>query len=234
MLGIAVAVAVLAVSTAATGRADSGVSHGQTYGVTMVPITGATPDNRGHWSAQIGQLSGGDTGVRNAFNKASDASARGQIDQIRAAASPDVEWSFESKSTVTFRAAAIAEVVEGVYYAKGAAHGSNSVSTVVIDSRSAEPVTLAGLFSNEQAGLNRLSEQTKLIFPQAYGGPAPMPDEQGNKPIPENFANWIPTPAGMELHFTDYQFGHGLPVITVPWSALTDVLAPDSIALTHD
>lgn len=234
VFGATVAVAVLAMSTATTARADSGVSNGQTYGVTTTSITGSTPDNRGHWSAQVGQLSDGDTGVRDAFNQASAASARGQIDQILAAMSPDVEWSFESKSTVTFRAAAIAEVIKGVYYAKRAAHGTDSVSTVVIDSRSAKPVTLAGLFSNEQAGLNRLSEQTKLIFPQVYGGPAPMPDEQGNKPIPENFANWIPTSAGMQLHFTDYQFGHGLPVITVPWSALSDVLATDMVALTHD
>ena len=80
-----------------------------------------------------------------------------------------------------------------------------------------------------------LSEQTKVIFPKVYGGTqGPMGDEQGNRPIAETFANWTPTAAGIELHFADYQFGHGLPVITVPWSALTDVLAPDMTALTHD
>lgn len=235
VLGTAAAIVIAAASATTTCRADSGVSNGQTYGVTAASITGATPDNRGRWNAQVGQLSGGDTGVRDAFNKASDASARGQIAQMRTDASPDMEWSFESKPTVTFRAVAVAEVVEGVYYAKQAAHPTNYVSTVVIDSRSAKPVTLADLFSNEQSGLNRLSQQTKVIFPQVYdGGPAPMPDEQGNRPIRENFANWIPTAAGMELHFSDYQFGHGLPVITVPWSALTDLLAPNMMALTHD
>ena len=35
-----------------------------------------------------------------------------------------------------------------------------------------------------------------------------------------------PHPAGMEIHFADYQFGHGRPVITVPWPALDGVLAP--------
>jgi hypothetical protein len=39
---------------------------------------------------------------------------------------------------------------------------------------------------------------------------------------------------GMEIHFADYQFTvHGLWVITVPWSALTDVLAPNMMALTQ-
>jgi hypothetical protein len=51
--------------------------------------------------------------------------------------------------------------------------------------------------------------------------------------VPKNFANWIPTAAGIELHFTDGQFGHGLPVITVPWSTVADVLAPDMTALAR-
>nr|WP_224770161.1 RsiV family protein [Mycobacterium simulans] len=229
-----VVVATLSTPTS-TSRADSGVSNGQTYAVTATSITGATPDDRGRWNAQVAQLSGGAAGVRDAFNKAGDASTREQIEQMRADASPDTDWLFESKSTVSFRAVAIAEVIVGVYSAKEAAHPTNYVSTVVIDSRSAKPVTLADLFSNEQDGLNRLAEQTKVIFPRVYGGgPTPMPDEPGNKPIAANFANWIPTSAGMEIHFADYQFGHGLPVITVPWPALTDVLAPDMMALTHD
>jgi hypothetical protein len=60
-----------------------------------------------------------------------------------------------------------------------------------------------------------------------------MRDEPGNRPVPQNFANWIPTAAGIELHFTDDQFGHGLPVITVPWSTVSDVLAPDMTALAQ-
>jgi hypothetical protein len=37
----------------------------------------------------------------------------------------------------------------------------------------------------------------------------------------------------MEIHFADYQFGPGLPVITVPWTALSDVLAADMSALAQ-
>ena len=53
----------------------------------------------------------------------------------------------------------------------------------------------------------------------------------GNAPVEANFANWIPTPSGLEIHFADYQFAHGLPVLTVPWSALDDLLAPGMAAL---
>ncbi|WP_188069180.1 DUF3298 domain-containing protein [Mycobacterium pseudoshottsii] len=222
-------------TTAAAAGAKSGVSNGETYEVTMVSVTGATPDNLGRWDVNIGQLAGGDAGVRDAFNQASDASGHQQLDQMRAETGPDTQWDFESHSAVTFRPVAIAEVITGVHSAKEAAHPNNYVNTIVIDSRSAKPITLADLFANEQAGLERLSEQTRLIFPKVWGGgPSPMLDEPGNRPIAENFANWIPISQGIELHFFDYQFGHGLPVITVPWSALTDVLAPDMVALEHD
>ncbi|OBI78554.1 hypothetical protein A9X01_27270 [Mycobacterium asiaticum] len=219
-------------ATSAPANPDSGVSQGQTYGITIISIDGATPDNRGRWHGRAAQLSGGDPRVADAFNNASRASANGQIEPVRAAADPDAEWLLELNPTLTFRPTAIAELIVGVYSARHAAHPTNSVSTIAIDSRTAKPITLADLFRNQQDGLNRLAEQTKIIFPQVYGGSTP--DEEGTRPIADNFANWIPTSAGMELHFNDYQFGHGLPVITVPWSALTDVLAPDMLALTHD
>jgi hypothetical protein len=102
----------------------------------------------------------------------------------------------------------------------------------VIDSRNAAPITLGGLFLDEQAGLNRFSEQTKLLLPAESGQPAGSFDnEPGAAPTEANFANWIPTPAGVELHFDDYQFFHGTPVITVPWQALDGLLRPEAYAL---
>ena len=86
------------------------------------------------------------------------------------------------------------------------AHPTTYIGTVVIDSRTAKPITLADLFSDEQAGLQRLSEQTKL------------------EPVETSFADWIPTADGIEIH--------RLPqTLTVPWSALNDVLAPGMAGL---
>ena len=80
---------------------------------------------------------------------------------------------------------------------------------MVIDSRSADPIMLTDLFTDEQAGLNRLSELT------------------GAEPRAENFVNWLPTTEGLEIHFAPYQFGIALPETkTVVWTALADVLAP--------
>ncbi len=212
---------------------DSQISNGKSYTVTVAPIEGATADGRGHWRAEVGRISGGDPRVAESFNKAGNASARYQIDQVRADADTSSPWRLEIQSALTFRPIAIAQVLTGVYYAKDAAHPTNYVSTVVIDSRNAKPITLSDLFITEQDGLNRFSEQTKRIWPTTYGGGEPMSDEPGNRPIAENFANWIPTAEGIQIHFADYQFGHGSPVITVPWSSLTDVLAPDMKALAQ-
>ncbi|HEY1841822.1 MAG TPA: DUF3298 domain-containing protein [Mycobacterium sp.] len=212
----------------------SGVSNNQNYIVTMMPIDGTTPDGAGRWHVMVGQLSGGDPAVTGAFNESSNTSAHHQIVQARSDASGVQGWNFESKSAITFRPTAIGEVLSGASYTKGAAHPTDYVSTVVIDSRTAHPITLGDLFTEEQAGLDRLSEQTKSIWPKVYGpggDGAPMLDEPGNRSVPQNFANWIPTAAGIELRFTDGQFGHGLPVITVPWPAFSDLLAPDMKAL---
>lgn len=209
------------------------MSNQQGYTVTRSVISGATPDGGGRWNAEVGQLSGGDPRVAEVFNNAADASARQQIERARADADSIPDWTFEVKPELTFRPTAVAQLLTGVYYAKGAAHPTNYVSSVVIDSRTAKPITLTDLFADEREGLVRLSEQTKQIWPTVYGDGEPMADEPGNQPIAENFANWIPTAEGMELHFADYQFGHGLPVITVPWSSLTDVLAPDMAALAQ-
>jgi len=58
-----------------------------------------------------------------------------------------------------------------------------------------------------------------------------MPNVPGNKPLSDNFDSWIPTPAGLEIHFADGQFVDGTPVITVPWAAIDDLLAPGMEAL---
>jgi hypothetical protein len=200
----------------------SGSSNDQPYTVAIAERD--APDGHGRWVTRVGHLDGGDPAVTHAFNTAGDTSAAGLLDQVRADAHPGWwDWNFDITPAVTFRPTAISEVLTGVYYARQAAHPVDYISTIVIDARTAQPITLNALFRDEPSGLQRLSEQTRLLLPIA-GGP-------GNEPREENFANWIPTAAGMEMHFRDYQFGHGLPVITVPWAALTDLLAPDMTAL---
>lgn len=187
----------------------------------------ATPDGKGRWSLVVDLVDGGDAKVAEAFNNAVKASAADQLEPVKRDADPEGTWTFDTDPKIYFGGASIAELISGLYSHVPAAHPVGYISTVVIDSRSAKPITLGELFTDKQAGLNRLSEQTKQLLPAVMGtGPTPMADEPGNEPKESNFANWIPTPAGLEIHFADYQFVHGSPVITVPWSALDDLLAP--------
>jgi hypothetical protein len=202
-------------------------SPAATYNVTMTTIEGTKPDHTGHWRAQVAQLSVGDPAVAEAFNNASQAAARQQIDDVRAGDTRGIAWRFDSDSEVTFRNPTIAVVITGDAWGEGDSHPGSYASTVVIDTRTARPITLGEMFTNQQDGLNRLAEQLRIIEPR-------MPDQPGVEPRAENFANWIPTEKGMEFHFADYQFGyHGLPVYTVPWSALADLLTPNMRALAQ-
>jgi hypothetical protein len=211
---IAAVLAVLAVSPAAPAAAEPGVSSGKTYAVKITPIEGATTDRLGHWDAKIAELSSGDPAVVEAFNHASRIAATEQIDKAKTESNPGEQWNFESNGQVTFRSIAVAQLILGTHYY--GVHPTSYINTVVIDTRSADPIMLADLFTDQQAGLHRLSELT------------------GAEPRAENFVNWIPTVEGVEIHFAPYQFGIALPETkTVSWAALADLIAPVMTGITQ-
>lgn len=223
-------------------QADSGTSNSQPYTVVPSASTGVTPDGRGTWTLNVKTVSGGDSAVAGTFNSAVQAAAQSQLENTRKQAAPDATWNLETTPDVFFSSASVSELISGVYYAqqthaRQAAHPIDTYTTVVIDSRSASPITFTDLFTDEQKGLERLSRQTRQLLPGVLGsGSAPMADEPGNAALAENFANWIPTPEGLRIHFDDGQFAqgappHGIPTLTIPWSALDDLLAPGMAAL---
>ncbi len=218
-------------STTARGTTTD-TSNGRSYNIIRSASSDSTDDGKGRWTLSVDTISGGDVRVAEAFNSAVLASAQQQLEPVKRDADPDGTWSFDTDPAIFFGGASVSELISGLYVHVPSAHPVNYVSTVVIDSRSGTPITLKDLFTDEQAGLERLSTQTKLLLPAVMGAETtPMPDEPGNAPEAANFANWIPQPEGLEIHFADYQFVHGTPAITVPWSALDDLLAPGMAAL---
>ncbi|WP_328359195.1 DUF3298 domain-containing protein [Mycobacterium sp. NBC_00419] len=218
-------------SSVTAAPAHTGLSNGKTYTVDRSISQGTTTEGNGRWSLAIDTLSGGDPRVSEAFNDAVHQAAQRLLDDT-AGIRPEGQWAFETSPQIRFAAASVSALISGEFSVEGADHPVGSVINVVIDSRSARQITLKELFVDDQEGLNRLSEQTKLLLPPAMGVTAtPMPNHPGNKPLMENFDSWIPTPAGLEIHFADHQFDAGAPVITVPWSAVDDLLAPGMDAL---
>ena len=102
-----------------------------------------------------------------------------------------------------------------------AAYGSYHIATFVINKATAQPVMLADVFGDLGSALQRLSQNATTQLSAKLGKTF---DPSGVVPTPENFANWIPTSDGIELHFNDYQVGpHGLTVITVPWAVFDGI-----------
>ena len=221
--------ALVAMTVTSIAHADTGTSNSATYIASTTSI-----DISDGWHVTVGQLSGGNDVVAAAFNNASRASAHTMAAMLGTDNVFRADADFDARPTVIFRPTAVAQVLTGVYFWHHAAHPLDYITTIVIDSRNARPIALDDLFTDTQAGLNRLSEQTKILLPAAYGrAGTPDGDLPGNAPVAKNFHNWVPTAKGLEIHFEDYQFAHGLPVITVPWSTLTDVLAPSMQVLAQ-
>ena len=126
-------------------------SNGQQYTVTPTTIEGDSDDGRGSWRAEFSQLAGGDPAVVEAFNGASHAAVMDQVEAAKEGARDGTTtWEFESNTQVTFRSIAVAQIVFGS--SSFGAHPSHEVGTIVIDSRSADPIMLVDLFSDPQAG----------------------------------------------------------------------------------
>ncbi len=214
--------AVMATTMPCVALADGGTTGGITYTASTTSI-----DIGDGWQVTVGQLAGGNGDVATAFNNASVASGQTMAAMLHADNVFRTDADFDAKPTVTFRPTTVAQVLTGIYFWHHAAHPLDYVTTIVIDSRTARPITLDDLFTDTQAGLNRLSAQAKVLLPAAYGHRTTRDgDLPGNAPVAKNFHNWVPTAKGLEIHFEDYQFAHGLPIITVPWPELTDLLAP--------
>jgi uncharacterized protein DUF3298 len=194
----------------ATSRTMSGTDGAVTYDVIMPAVTGPNQ------------------AVVDAFNHSVDASLEQQITALQHNSIP-----VELRLTTNQNQQAVwlgNNTISGLWVTKAdtphEAHGSYHIATFVINKATAQPVMLADVFGDFGSALQRLSENATTQLSAKLGKTF---DPSGVAPTAENFANWIPTSDGIELHFNDYQVGpHGLIVITVPW-AVFDGIAMNNV-----
>lgn len=218
----------IAPSAAPTVTPDAASPVGD-YTATTIAVTG--DNGRVRYDVALPQVEGGDPAVAAEFNESIRAALQDQIDG-------SAGENFTLDGLDDSRVAHIgSRVLSGLLVTSWnadppGAHPTPLVATVVIDSDSAQPITLNTLFPDLQVGLDRLSQESALLLPDTAAG-AEF-DRTGIEPTRQNFANWLATPAGMEIHFQDYQVGPhavGLVEVTVPWDRLRDVMAPAMVGV---
>lgn len=235
---------IFCVATVGVGMVTTGAGVGTAapespcapYVPVVDTIAGESPDRLGSWSVRYERIGGGDGAIADEINRVIDAEARGQVATYEPSATKTNSWTLNIDGHVVKRPVTISALFTGEYNTDQPNMPFHAVATRVFDCRSGIMIDWDNLFTDKKAGLSRLSDQTKRILPTVYAPPSrPGVWQFGSEvaPVDDNFRYWIPTDAGIELHFPDWQFGRGLPVITVGWAELRDLIAPEFQVITE-
>jgi len=217
------------VATIALAVANAPVAGSTGFAAVPDVIAGNSPDGLGTWTIHYQRIDGGNPNVVAAINEGIDAEATGQVQRQTWDGSTRRPWTFDATGTAYFHSIAVSELFVGRYDTAEPNMPIDTLGAVVFDNRSGIHITWDNLFRDKDAGLRRLSEQTIVMLPAVYTEPHRGDWQRSGAfaPIDINFKYWIPTEWGIELHFPDHQFGRGLKVITVPWSEVADLIAPE-------
>ncbi len=234
ILGISSACAAIAITASgvATAAPDSPCAA---YAPVADSIAGRSPDGLGNWDVRYERVGAGDPLIADAINGVIDAEARGQVATYEPSATKTNPWTLNIDGHVIKRPVTISTLFTGEYNTDQPNMPFRAVATRVFDCRSGILIDWDNLFTDRNAGLARLAEETKRIIPTVYAPPSrPGVWQFGSEvaPVDANFRYWLPTDQGIELHFPDWQFGRGLPVITVDWAVVRDLIAPEFQAIT--
>ncbi len=144
--------------------------------------------------------------------------------------SGDAQRTLSGRSRVTTNDGRTVQVrFELTDYLRGTAHPSYYVRTVVVTVPDGRPVTLAGVFLDEQAALQALAPHVRAIAAEEGEG---VSTPEGLAPEERNWAAWQTTEQGMAFSFGDYQLGgHGLREYTVTWSTVRPLMSPAAYKL---
>ncbi len=212
--------------SSAAPTSSSSTPAANPYVITSTRVAGSS--GRATFDVTIPQLAGGNPAVTAEFNQSMRAALQDQIDDDDTTYPGFTLENGYTKGPFHIGQRVIsAEQITEWHANPPGAHGDSLLATVTINADNAKPITLQDAFGDLGAGLSRLSQEAARLLPATNAGP--NYERGGMAPKLENFANWTASPDGMLIHFGDYQVGAyaaGLITITIPWSSLSDVLAP--------
>ncbi|MEV6562418.1 hypothetical protein AB0M22_42315 [Nocardia sp. NPDC051756] len=198
-------------------------SAGTTYTVRKVEV----PNGVGISGVAASlELSGGDPRVTEVFNRGVRTFIQEQVDTTNRSDDPRPHF-VESTGRILATDTTISELVTGLISYQGEAHPFKILATITTNSRTAAPVLIGDLFTDRHVGITELAaattEATKQLHPQIADSPTITAALQ---PTEKNFANWIPTPTGIQIYIDTGLYVYGYPCVEVPWSRLRPVLGP--------
>lgn len=206
-----------------SGAALATDAHG--YTITSITEPGSQPGK----SVTIPQLSGGDPAVTARFNAAMQASRAGMPQQSADMSVDDGELPGGYRSGVTrIGSGVVAGRIVLLWYGKGAAHPNQSLGTVVIQTDTAQPVTVDDLYQDRAAAQDRL----RTLLPQLDTSGRLNAGSVSGEDIADN---WLPTPSGLQIYVSVAHVMGDYVVVTVPWDRIADLLRPGMLeVLTSD
>lgn len=177
------------------------------------------------YQVELPQLRGGDSAVREKFND----TMRAALDEYLTPNDDGIPFTVnpgiidDDRSEVShIGSGAVAGVLLVNIFVERAAHPFNQVSTAVIDARTAEPIAIGDLFTDEAAGLAKLVDGIKAEMADEEE----LADQAAPEPVAEQLSSWLPDDDGVEIYIpVAHVLGDYYPV-TVDWDQLTDVLKP--------
>ncbi|MEB3031456.1 DUF3298 domain-containing protein [[Mycobacterium] nativiensis] len=213
------------------GTAFADVARAET---SEAVISAASPDGLGTATVHYQRLGAADSPTADAINEHIDAEANRAVTQAMWDGSTRRPWTFDATGTLRTWAITVSEVFTGVYNTAEPHMPMHSLGSVVCDTRSGIVITWDNLFRDKTAGLTRLGEQLEAQVTTVASPTELRTWRRAGQfaPVDVNFKHWIPTSEGIALQIPEVQFGRGLKIVTVPWAAVGDLIAPEFLPIT--
>lgn len=172
------------------------------------------------------ELAGGDPRVAEVFNRGVRTYIQEQLDAVNHSDDPRPH-SVHSTGKLFSTDSTISEVISGLISYQGEAHPFKILATITTNAHTAAPFLIGDLFTDRQSGITELAaattEATKQVHPQLADSPTITTALQ---PTEKNYANWVPTPTGIQIYIDTGLYVYGYPCVEVPWSRLRPALGP--------